>query len=574
MTAAGKTPDPARKPNIVLILTDDQGWGDVSAHGNDKIHTPNMDKLAHGGAWFDRFFVSPVCAPTRASILTGRYHLRAGCHGVTRGKERLNLNEVTLADVLEADGYATGCFGKWHSGSQYPYHPNGRGFGEFYGFCAGHWNNYFDTTLDHNGKTVRSSGFIIDDLTDKAMAFIEANRKKPFFCYVPFNTPHTPWQVPDKYFDRVKERDIDKPNTVCAYAMCENVDDNIGRILAKLDGLNLTEQTLVIFLSDNGPNGARWNGGMKGVKGSTHEGGVRSPTFWYWPGTIKPRKIEQIASHIDMMPTLLELCGITNAKTLPFDGVSLTPLLEGRAKDWPDRRIFSTWGRKVSVRTQQYRADEKSLYDMIKDPGQKHDLAKQLPEVHRKLADACLQWKQELSQGLDTPRPYPVGHAAADETVLPSHEAELTGKGIGYNGKAGWANDWVDHWTDTDAYPRWPVEIATTGRYQVTLMYCCGQADVGATVEVRIGDAKVAGKITKTHDPDPIPSPDRIPRKEVYEKVWAPLDLGAVELAKGACDLTVRALAKPGKHVMQLKDVRLKRLQTTGRPTGSEQSTC
>jgi len=573
----------ARRPNIVLIMTDDQGWGDVTAHGNDKLKTPNMDLLARQGAWFDRFYVSPVCAATRASLMTGRYHPRTGVHGVTRGEENMRLEEVTLADVFKTAGYATGCFGKWHNGRHYPYHPNGRGFDEFYGFCAGHWNNYFDTGLDHNGKDVKSSGFIIDDLTDKAIAFIRANRSKPFLCYVPYNTPHTPWQVPDKYWDRVKKRGISKDTTVCAYAMCENIDDNIGRILKKLDDLKLTGDTIVIFLSDNGPNTGRWNGEMKGRKGSTDEGGVRVPFFLRWPGHVKPRKIEQIASHIDVLPTLAALAGIGKPKTCPLDGVSLVPLLEGKAKDWPDRMIFSTWRGRVSLRTQQYRANAQALYDMTSDPHQKKNIASAKPYIHAKLAAACITWAADVGLKDRTVRPIPIGYPQRPVVTMPGHEAKLVSsgkapakapapkkgkrkkrrgaRGISYNKGAGWANDWVDNWTDTGAYPYWPVDVINAGQYEVTLMYVCAVGDVGAKIRVECGGGSLNGQIARAHDPKFIGSPDRIARKEVYEKVWAPLKLGKITLTKGVSKFIVRALSKPGKKVMELKAVRLERIK-------------
>ena len=575
--------DGTRRPNIVLIMTDDQGWGDVTAHGNDQLKTPNMDLLARQGAWFDRFYVSPVCAPTRASLMTGRYHPRTGVHGVTRGEENMRLEEVTIADVFKTAGYATGCFGKWHNGRHYPYHPNGRGFDEFYGFCAGHWNNYFNTGLDHNGKDVRSGGFIIDDLTDKAIAFIAANRSKPFLCYVPYNTPHTPWQVPDEYWDRVKKRHISTPTTVCAYAMCENIDDNIGRILKTLDDLKLTGDTIVMFLSDNGPNTGRWNGEMKGKKGSTDEGGVRVPFFLRWPGHVKPRKIEQIASHIDVLPTLAALAGIAKPKTCPLDGVSLVPLIEGKTKDWPDRMIFSTWGGRVSVRTQQYRANAQALYDMTSDPHQKKNIAAAKPEIHAKLAAACITWAADVGLKDRTVRPIPIGHPERPAVTMPGHEAMLVSsskapapapappkgkrkkrggpRGISYNKGAGWANDWVDNWTDIGAYPYWPVDVVNAGQYEVTLMYACEAGDVGAKIRVECGGGGLDGQITKAHDPKFIHSPDRIERKEVYEKVWAPLKMGKITLGKGVNKLIVRALSKPGKKVMELKAVRLERIK-------------
>src|SRR5438105_1172861 len=182
----------AEKPNVVVILADDQGWGDLSLNGNTNLRTPHIDALAREGARFERFFVQPVCSPTRAEFLTGRWHPRGGVHGVSTGAERLDLDERTVAEAFQKAGYATGCFGKWHNGSQYPYHPNARGFDEYYGFTSGHWGDYFDAPLDHNGRPVRGKGYLADDLTDHASEFIGKNRDRPFFCYLAFNTPRSP----------------------------------------------------------------------------------------------------------------------------------------------------------------------------------------------------------------------------------------------------------------------------------------------------------------------------------------------------------------------------------------------
>src|SRR4051812_13171188 len=347
---AAAQPQPARRPNILVILSDDQGWGDLSFNGNTNLSTPTIDALARSGALFDRFFVCPVCAPTRAEFLTGRYHPRGGVHGVSTGGERLNLDERTIADCFKSAGYATAAFGKWHNGSQYPYHPNARGFDEYYGFTSGHWGAYFDPPLDHNGQPITGHGYITDDLTDHAIAFIEQQKDRPFFCYLPFNTPHSPMQVPDPFWNKFAEKPLklratrpgieEIPFTRAALAMCENIDQNVSRILHKLDELNLADNTIVIYFSDNGPNSWRWNGGMKGIKGSTDEGGVRSPFMIRWPGHIKPgARIAQIAGAIDLLPTLADLAGVTIPAGKPLDGISLKPLLEANAANWPDRMI-------------------------------------------------------------------------------------------------------------------------------------------------------------------------------------------------------------------------------------------
>ena len=201
-------------PNVILFLTDDQGWGDLSFNGNKDLNTPNIDEIASSGVKFDRFYVSPVCSPTRAEILTGRHHVRTGVYDVSLGGERINSDEQTIADIFKASGYRTAAFGKWHNGMQAPYHPNTRGFDEFYGFCSGHWGNYFNPVLEKNGELVKGNGYITDDLTTHGIEFINKNKDIPFLLYMPFNTPHSPMQVPDKYWDKFKNKDLTQKGTL------------------------------------------------------------------------------------------------------------------------------------------------------------------------------------------------------------------------------------------------------------------------------------------------------------------------------------------------------------------------
>lgn len=569
-----------RPPNIVLVLTDDQGFGDVHSHGNKLIDTPVHDRLAREGARFDRFYVSPVCAPTRASLLTGRYHLRTGVHGVTRGHEIMRDEEVTIAELLKQNGYATGAFGKWHNGSQYPHHPNGQGFDEFLGFCAGHWNNYFDTTLDHNGQMVPSKGFMIDVVTDAAIEFIEKNKTKPFFCYLPYNTPHTPWQVPDKYFQKYMAMGIEDPKVACAYAMVENIDDNMGRVLAKLEQLKIADDTMFIFLTDNGPNGARYNANMKGRKGSAHEGGVRVPLFIRYPARIKPNTvIKPITAHIDLLPTLMEYCGIKDYKTKPLDGRSLVDLINGNQSAWPSRTLFTAWGgtnlagSKKAVRTERWRAvDERrgwELYDMKNDPNQLKNLAKKQPKRLAKLREQFEAWFTEAaSNGFDTV-PIHVGHDGRDEVVLEGHYAYLHPvkgtrpnpkiHGISYHGPAGWANDWVDNWTSTKSYPYWNLNVVNSGEYEILLKYACPQDDLGSELQIEVGGHSLPITVDKAHSGPMLPSADRIHRKEVYERSWGTIHAGTVQLEKGSAQLKVRTLKISGNEAIELKAVHLTR---------------
>ena len=566
----GQAAQANKRPNIVVILTDDQGWGDLSVHGNVNLKTPNIDSLARDGALFDRFFVCPVCAPTRAELLTGRYHSRGGVHGVTTGAERLNIAEKTIGDTFKTAGYATAAFGKWHNGTQYPYHPNARGFDEFYGFCSGHWGNYFDPILEHNGKIVRGKGFIIDDLTDHALAFIEQNRNRPFLCYLPYNTPHSPFQVPDKFYEKFRNHPVKMRNrdpkterldtTRCALAMCENIDWNVGRVLRKLDELKLAEKTIVVYFSDNGPNSWRWNDGMKGRKGSTDEGGTRVPCLIRWPGHIKPgMQIPQIAGAIDLLPTLSDMAGIPVVSTKPLDGVSIKPLLLKEAENWPDRMIFSHQRGRVSVRTQQYRLDHTGkLFDMNTDPGQYHDISKEKPKVAARLTKAVAQWKAEvLPKTSKDDRPFPVGYAESFITQLPARDGVPYGN-IRRSARAPNCS-YFTNWVSTDDKITWDIEVAGSGNYQAVIYYTCAKENVGSTIELRFNNSRIQGKVAEPHDPPLVGAEfDRVSRGgESYVKEFRPLRLGVFRLEKGRGQLILCALDVPGKQVMDVRAVML-----------------
>ncbi|MFK5923027.1 MAG: arylsulfatase [Verrucomicrobiota bacterium] len=564
-----------KKPNVVVILTDDQGWGDLSLNGNSNLKTPTIDGLARDGASFDRFFVCAVCSPTRAEFLTGRYHARGGVYSTSAGGERLNLDEKTIADSFKAAGYATGAFGKWHNGMQYPYHPNGRGFDEYYGFCSGHWGNYFDPMLESNGKLVRGEGFIIDDLTNHAMNFIEENKDKPFFAYIPYNTPHSPMQVPDEFWDKHKDQELGLRNrdpekekvvhTQAALAMCENIDWNVQRLLKKLDDLDLAEDTIVLYFCDNGPNGWRWNGGMRGRKGSTDEGGVRSPLLIRWPGKIaKGKKIEQIGSAIDLLPTLTDLAGIKMVSKKPLDGISLKPLLLGNPKQWADRTLINQWGGKngerVSIRTQKFRLDTKGkLYEMAKDPGQDHDVADQYPKEAERLRKLAQDWRD-----LTTPtykkggRPFLIGHPDYKYTQIPARD------GIAHGGIVRSARppncSYFKNWTKLDDKITWEAEVPADGDFEVELLYTCPAADVGSSFELTFNQNKLIGKITEAYDPPLFAEKtSKIVGTESDVKRFKTLKLGTMHLDKGKGQLTLRALEIPGSQVMDFRLIMLTR---------------
>jgi arylsulfatase A-like enzyme len=558
------------RPNVVVILTDDQGWGDLSINGNTNLATPHLDSLARDGAMFDRFFVQPVCSPTRAEFLTGRWHPRGGVRDVSTGGERLNLDEKTIADAFKAAGYATACFGKWHNGTQYPYHPNGRGFAEYYGFTSGHWGDYFSPPLDHNGKAVTGNGYLTDDLTDRATAFITANAAKPFFCYLAYNTPHSPMQVPDPFWNKFKDAPLklrhdskkeDLGHTRAALAMCENIDGNVGRLLRTLDEAKLADRTLVVYFCDNGPNGWRWNGGMKGRKGSTDEGGVRSPLHVRWPGKIKPgTRVTQIAGAVDLLPTLAELCGVKPVGVKPLDGKSLAPLLLGGEGKWPDRVIFNHWNGRVSARSQRFRLDaDGKLFDMVADPAQTNDVSATQPANARRLADAVAAWKKEVLAGLTKKddRPFAVGYHEFPTTVLPARDGVPHGN-VTRSARAPNCS-YFTGWKTTDDRITWNVEVNTAGRYEVEVLYACPKRNVGATVELALNGGKVSAKVNEAHDPPARGSEhDRVPRQgESYVKDFKPLRLGVVELSRGRGELTLRATDIPGDGVIEVRAVTL-----------------
>ena len=555
-----------KHPNILLILADDQGWGDLSVHGNTNLATPRIDSLARDGALFDRFYACPVCAPMRAEFLTGRYHARGGVRGVSTGAERLNLGEMTMAEVFKDAGYATGIFGKWHNGSQPPYHPNYRGFQEFYGFTSGHWGQYFTPELDHNGQMVRGRGYIIDDLTNHAIDFMGQHRQKPFFCYVPFNSPHSPMQVPDRFWEKFQNAELklraadpsqeDVVFTRAALAMCENIDWNVGRLLDKLKEWKLAEDTIVIYVSDNGPNSWRWNGGMKGRKGSTDEGGVRVPCLMRWPGHISAGiKIPQIAGAIDLLPTLTDLAGVALTPPQPLDGKSLKPLVTTKGAAWPDRVIFTQQNKRVSVRTQQYRLDaDGGLFDMVADPTQARNIAAMEPNQTARLAAAVAEFKRQVFPlvGPDD-RPFPVGYGPT--TWLPARD------GVGHGGVQRSAQapncSFFTHWTQREDSMTWEVEVLEAGSYAADLYYTCPATDVGSTVELTLGESKLVGKIKVAHDP-PLEGAkdDRASRgQESLVKAFRPLRLGAVRLAKGRGTLRLRAVDIPGRQVADVRYV-------------------
>jgi len=352
----------------------------------------------------------------------------------------------------------------------------------------------------------------------------------------------------------------------------------MGRVLAKLKELEIDDDTIFVFLTDNGPNGLRYNSNMKGRKGSAHEGGVRVPLFIRYPSRIKPNsKISTLAAHIDLLPTIMDLCGITDYQTKSLDGKSLVPLIDDKNTVWEERLLFTAWGgtklkdSKKAIRSKRWRAvDERrgwELYDMKYDPDQKKNLAGINLNKLSEFKIAYKDWFREVTlEGFD-PVSIQVGHKERDKVILEGHYAHLfpaetvrpnaNQHGISYNGPAGWANDWVDNWKSTSAYPYWNLNVIRKGEYNILLKYACKREDVGSELRLEVSNSFIKFNVTKPFKSEMLPSADRINRKEVYERVWGTMNLGVVTLHKGLTKLKLRALEIPGREAIELKEVHL-----------------
>jgi arylsulfatase A-like enzyme len=537
---------PAEQPNVLIIIADDQGWGDLGFTGNKTVHTPHLDKLAKSGTILDRFYVSPVCSPTRAEILTGRYHVRTGVSGTSTGRVRMDLDETTIAEAFKANRYKTALFGKWHNGGQAPYHPNCRGIDEFYGFCSGHWGNYFNPILEHNGVVIKGKGFMTDDLTNHAIEYLNKKNDQPFFMIMALNTPHSPMQVPDAFWNRYKNKSIQQKGSIpekeniehtrAALALNENIDENIGRVIAALEKNNQINNTIIIYFSDNGPNGNRFNGGMKGIKGSTDEGGVRVPFIISWKNKIKDGgTLPQIAANIDLFPTLIDLAGLSWKNPKPFDGISLKNILLDKIPPTPNRIIPSFWANETSVRSQRFRLSNKDeLFDMIHDPNQTKNVATAFPDEYQQLKSWKEKWLKEVRSELPLQdlRPLIVGNKKMTMTTLPAAEAEPMGN-IKRSSKH--PNDsYFLGWKSSTDKITWNVEVEEDGIFEIEVFYACSEKNIGTALEIKFNDASIAQKISEANNvPVMGMEHDKVERDESYVKDFKPMKLGNVALKKG-----------------------------------------
>ncbi|QDT43418.1 Arylsulfatase [Gimesia alba] len=368
----------SERPNVVLILTDDQGYGDVGFHGNEKIKTPHLDRMAKNGIELTRFYCSPVCAPTRASLMTGRYFYRTGVIHTSRGGAKMQGEETTLAELLKQAGYKTGIFGKWHLGDNYPMRPEDQGFEETLVHKSGgigqtpdQPNSYFDSRLWKNGKSFQADGYCTDVFFDAAITFIDQQKQspQPFFVYLPTNAPHTPLEVARSYWEPYQKMGLNE-TTARVYGMVQNLDENVGKLMAYLEKVKLLNKTIVIFLGDNGPQQKRFTGGLRGKKSWTYEGGIRVPFVAQWPGHFEGgTKSDQIAAHIDLLPTLLSLTKTPRPATLALDGIDISELLSGKKAELPERSLFFQVHRGLTPQQYQNSAVVTQRFKLVGYPG-------------------------------------------------------------------------------------------------------------------------------------------------------------------------------------------------------------
>ena len=472
------------RPNVILIMTDDQGYGDLACHGNPIIKTPNLDTLHSKSVRFTDFHVNPFCAPTRASLMTGRMSDRTHVRTTIYSRNHLNRDETTMAEFFKTAGYRTGHFGKWHLGRNYPYRPIDRGFDQWVGHGDGgtgtasdYWgNDKMNDTYWRNGKWEKFSGFCTDIYFDETMKFIEKTKDKPFFVYLATNVPHRPWHVPKEWRQPYEESGLES-KTVDFFATISRFDHNLGRLRKFLAGKKLDENTVIVYLTDNGTSGGYkvFNAGMRRAKGSIYEGGHRVPCFVHFPagGIDKPVDIDCLTNHFDLLPTLIELCSLKTPTRghLKFDGKSLLPLIKNPKAKFPDRTVFMhsqnvmekpvKWLNSL-VMTEQWRLiNGEELYDIKADPGQKKNIAASDPKVVVDLRKRYERHWDELNMA-DHPYPRPIiGTEYQQETDLVPD---------------GWIADYdKDHnhhtWNQSHVLSAannsgfWPVEMAEKGTY-------------------------------------------------------------------------------------------------------------
>ncbi|QEG00228.1 Arylsulfatase precursor [Stieleria maiorica] len=478
------------RPNVILIVTDDQGYGDMSCHGNPFLQTPNLDRLAGQSVRLENYHVDPVCTPTRAALMTGRYSTRVGAWDVVQGRQLLDPDEVTMAGVFSAAGYRTAMFGKWHLGDTWPYAPRYRGFQEVVRHLAGGideignpiGNDYFDDTYYRNGTRGTIEGYCTDVFFDQCERFIGQSSESPFFVYLPLNAMHSPHTVAKRYYEPFLAEGHNEKRAKF-FGQIINFDKNLGRLLELLDARKLAENTILIFMSDNGTaegvdreGGSGYNAAMRGKKGSVYEGGHRVACFVRWPAELQAgRRIHQLTCCRDWLPTLIDWCGLSKSKDVTFDGRSLQPLIRGGADSWPERTLFIqrqpdrprlvsvNQGRsRYAVLTQRWRLVGDELYDIINDPSQTTDVAAKHPEVVRELRSQYERHFADVFADGGAYTRFQIGAAEENPTLLTVRDWHPT------NGNVIWKQDQLgDDALTINGF--WAIHVVTAGRYTIRL---------------------------------------------------------------------------------------------------------
>ncbi len=496
-------------PNVVFVITDDQGYGDLSCHGNPVLETPALDELHGESVRLTDYHVSPTCAPTRGALMSGHVTNRCGPWHTIMGRCFLFEGEKTLGEAFSEGGYATGMFGKWHLGDNYPFRPEDRGFQEVVrhgaggvGQAADYWNNaYFDDTYFHNSKPEKYSGYCTDIYFNEAKRFIgeSLKEKRPFFAYISTNAPHSPHHCPEKYWKPYLEKlgGAEKETRKAIFlGMIANIDENVGKMRAFLEEQGVAEDTIFIFTTDNGTAGGEkiFNSGMRGKKGSNFEGGHRVPFFMHWPkgGLSEGRDLGQLAAHVDILPTLTELCELPAiSEDYQLDGRSLVPLLKAeKDAEWPERTIITDsqrvkdpikW-RNCSTMSQRWRLlDGKALYDIEADPGQEEDVAQEHPEVVAKLRADYERWWESLQPSFQRFARIQVGSEYENPSHLTSHDW-LTEEGmVPWNQLAVRSGAKRKGW--------WALNVVEAGSYRITLRRWPASLDHAIVAGVEPGDS-------------------------------------------------------------------------------------
>ncbi len=543
------------RPNVILIITDDQGYGDIGAHGNDIIQTPNLDRLHSESVRLTDYHVDPTCSPTRAALMTGRYSTRVGVWHTINGRSLLAGEETTLAEVFKANGYRTGMFGKWHLGENYPCRPQDQGFDHVVWHKGGGvgqgpdylGNDYFDDHYEVNGAWQKFEGYCTDVWFDQAIRYIGEKKDKPFFVYLATNAPHGPWFVDDKYSKPYRDAGLPQ-GAANFYGMVTNIDENLGRLRAHLEESGLADNTLLIYTTDNGTALGHAQGGgfkffnanMRGIKSTQYDGGHRVPFFMHWPkgSLVGGRDVDPLCAHIDVLPTLVDVLKLDKPKGRALDGLSLKRAIAGEADGLPERTIVASvqrkfvpdkWDRTVAMNGKWRLVDGKALYDIKKDPGQQNDLAGKRPEVVAMLSQDYDRWWESMRPSLQKVTRYGIGGGENPMTMM-SHDWLME------KGGAAWHQNHVRR----NALINGPfaVNVVKPGKYRITPMRWpeyvdkpSGCVKVAIDIELHAGDPAVPAAMRHGGECDPA---QRLPSYEF-------------DLPAGPAELTTTLTREDGK---------------------------